>query len=208
MLCRSILLLLLLLLLLVLAADGAEARRRHSGDRRPNFVLLFVDDLGYGDLGFNGHPTTQTPNLDRLAFSGKTLTSWYSGCSVCTGSRSALMTGRQFPRTGLPGVLGPTGNIGLPLNETTIATHVSKRNNAAILLCQSATNFSNFLWVLRAFTNNSVIVPSYLAFLYFFLPFCHFTAQLTVATSRLRNSNCWKMALGSATPVLARKQRF
>ena len=136
MLCRSILLLLLLLLLVL--ADGAEARRRR-GDHRPNFVLLFVDDLGYGDLGFNGHPTTKTPNLDRLAFSGKTLTSWYSGCSVCTGSRSALMTGRQFPRTGLPGVLGPTGNIGLPLNETTIATHVSKRKNAATCLCQPAT---------------------------------------------------------------------
>ena len=91
---------------------------------RPNFILLFMDDLGYGDLGFTGHPTTNTPNLDKLAWSGKILTSWYSGCSACTGSRSALMTGRQWPRTGLPDVLGPADNIGLPLNETTIAEHL------------------------------------------------------------------------------------
>ena len=88
---------------------------------RPNFVVLFMDDLGYGDMGFTGHPTTSTPNLDQLAWNGKILTTWYSGCNMCTGSRAALMTGRQFPRTGLPGVLGPTTNAGLPLNETTIA---------------------------------------------------------------------------------------
>jgi arylsulfatase A len=88
---------------------------------RPNFIVLFMDDLGYGDLGFTGHPTTKTPNLDKLAWNGKILTTWYSGCSACTGSRAALMTGRQWPRTGLPIVLGPTGNTGLPLNETTVA---------------------------------------------------------------------------------------
>lgn len=92
--------------------------------KKPNFILLFMDDLGYGDLGFTGHPTTQTPNLDRLAWNGKILTTWYSGCSVCTGSRAAIMTGRQFTRTGLPGVLGPTTSAGLNLNETTIAQHL------------------------------------------------------------------------------------
>lgn len=92
--------------------------------KRPNFVLLFMDDLGYGDLGFTGHPTTETPNLDRLAWNGKILTTWYSGCNVCSGSRTALMTGRQFPRTGVPGVFGPTGKGGLNLNETTIAEHL------------------------------------------------------------------------------------
>lgn len=92
--------------------------------RHPNFVLLFMDDLGYGDLGFTGHPTAQTPNLDKLAWNGKILTTWYSGCHICTGSRAALMTGRQFPRTGLPGVLGPTVRGGLPLNETTLATQL------------------------------------------------------------------------------------
>jgi arylsulfatase A-like enzyme len=71
-----------------------------SPSDHPNFVVLFMDDLGYGDMGFTGHPTTSTPNLDQLAWNGKILTSWYSGCSVCTGSRAALMTGRQWTRTG------------------------------------------------------------------------------------------------------------
>uniref|UniRef100_A0A6V2EEX6 Sulfatase N-terminal domain-containing protein n=1 Tax=Ditylum brightwellii TaxID=49249 RepID=A0A6V2EEX6_9STRA len=92
-----------------------------AADQKPNFIFIFMDDLGYGDVGFNGHPTTKTPNLDQLAFGGKILTSWYSGCNVCTGSRTSLMTGRQFPRTGMPGVLPSTVNFGLPLNETTIA---------------------------------------------------------------------------------------
>lgn len=98
--------------------------------RRPNFVLFFVDDLGYGDLGFTGHPTTKTPNLDQLAWNGKILSTWYSGCNVCTGSRASLMTGRQFPRTGLPGVLGATGGTGLPLNETTLATQLKRAGYA------------------------------------------------------------------------------
>jgi arylsulfatase A len=71
-----------------------SASSTHTG-KRPNFVVLFMDDLGYGDLGFTGHPTTKTPNLDRLAWNGKVLTTWYSGCNVCSGSRAALMTGRQ-----------------------------------------------------------------------------------------------------------------
>jgi arylsulfatase A-like enzyme len=104
-------------------AVGVQSQRRKG--RRPNVVLLFMDDLGYGDMGFTGHPTTKTPNLDHLAYNGKILTTWYSGCSVCSGSRAALMTGRQFPRTGIPGVLTATGAIGLPLNETTLAEQLS-----------------------------------------------------------------------------------
>jgi len=97
-----------------------------SDDPPPNFVVFFVDDLGYGDLGFTGHPTTKTPNLDSLAFSGKILTTWYSGCNVCTGSRASLMTGRQFARTGLPGVIGPDCAYGLNLKEITIAEQLKK----------------------------------------------------------------------------------
>ena len=88
---------------------------------RPNFIVLFMDDLGYGDMGFTGHPTAKTPNLDKLAWNGKVLTTWYSGCAACTGSRTALLTGRQWTRTGLPWVLEATVNTGLPLNETTVA---------------------------------------------------------------------------------------
>jgi arylsulfatase A len=93
---------------------------------KPNIVMFFVDDLGYGDLGFNGHPTTHTPNIDKLAHGGKILTSWYSGCPVCSGSRAALMTGRQYNRVGTPGVFGPGVATGLPTNETTVAAQLKK----------------------------------------------------------------------------------
>jgi len=88
--------------------------------------MLFVDDLGYGDLGFTGHPTTSTPNIDSLAYNGKILNSWYSGCPVCSGSRTALMTGRQYTRVGVPGVFGDSSTTGLPLNETTVADQLKK----------------------------------------------------------------------------------
>lgn len=108
------------------SASSSKHHRAGGGGKRPNFVVLFMDDLGYGDLGFTGHPTAKTPNLDRLAWNGKVLTTWYSGCNVCSGSRAALMTGRQFPRTGVPGFFGPTGNGGLNLNETTIAEQLKQ----------------------------------------------------------------------------------
>jgi len=67
----------------------------------PNFVLVFCDDLGYGDLGSYGHPTIRTPNLDRLAREGQRWTSFYSAASVCTPSRAALLTGRYPIRSGM-----------------------------------------------------------------------------------------------------------
>jgi len=108
-------------LYLILAESSTSSK-----DRAPNFIVFFVDDLGYGDLGFTGHPTTKTPNLDNLAWNGKILTTWYSGCNVCTGSRASLMTGRQFGRTGLPGVIGPDCSYGLNLEEITIAEQLKK----------------------------------------------------------------------------------
>lgn len=124
----------LLLIFLMLSAKTTPARPVRDANDRPNFVLLFMDDLGYGDLGFTGHPTTKTPNLDRLAYEGKILTTWYSGCAVCTGSRAALMTGRQFPRTGLPGVLGPCERDGLNLEETTVASQLKQKDYATAIV--------------------------------------------------------------------------
>ena len=97
---------------------------------KPNVVMLFVDDLGYGDVGFNGHPTTMTPAIDKLAWEGKTLTTWYSACPVCSCSRASLMTGRQWSRFGIPGVFSPTTSSGLPLNETTMAHQLKKAGYA------------------------------------------------------------------------------
>eukprot|EP00055_Hartaetosiga_balthica_P000690 m.137228 g.137228 ORF g.137228 m.137228 type:complete len:580 (+) comp11468_c0_seq1:204-1943(+) len=107
-------------------ADAGAHHSDRSGTSKPNIVLFYVDDLGYGDVGFTGHPSTHTPNIDSLAYNGKILTSWYSGCSVCSGSRAALLTGRQYTRIGTPGVFNPDSDVGLPQNETTIASQLKK----------------------------------------------------------------------------------
>ena len=65
---------------------------------QPNIVIIFCDDLGYGDLGTFGHPTIRTPNLDNMAAEGQKWTNFYVGASVCTPSRAALITGRLHPQ--------------------------------------------------------------------------------------------------------------
>eukprot|EP00051_Salpingoeca_urceolata_P022968 m.383394 g.383394 ORF g.383394 m.383394 type:complete len:128 (+) comp20046_c1_seq5:808-1191(+) len=61
---------------------------------RVNFVYLNADDLGFGDLSLYGHPSSLTPNLDRLVIEGRRLTNFYAAAPVCTPSRATLMTGR------------------------------------------------------------------------------------------------------------------
>lgn len=87
----------------------------------PNIVLLFADDLGYGDLSCYGNPVIQTPRLDSLAKEGLRFTSFYSAAPACTPSRAALLTGRYAVRVGLPHVLGPESLNGIPAGELTIA---------------------------------------------------------------------------------------
>ena len=92
---------------------------------QPNFVLIFCDDMGYGDLGCYGNPTIHTPNIDRMASEGMKFTQFYVGASVSTPSRSALMTGRLPVRNGLYGdkrdVLFPDSKAGLGQDEVTVA---------------------------------------------------------------------------------------
>jgi arylsulfatase A len=85
--------------------------------RPPNFIVLFADDMGYGDLACYGHPTLRTPNIDRLAAEGIRFTSFYAAASVCTPSRVGLLTGRHPIRAGQPGNTGPDTVGGLPLAE-------------------------------------------------------------------------------------------
>jgi arylsulfatase A len=90
----------------------------------PNVVIIFADDLGYGDLGCYGSPVIRTPNLDRMAAEGLRFTDFYSASEVCTPSRAALLTGRLPIRSGMCGhrrVLFPNSEGGLPPAEITIA---------------------------------------------------------------------------------------
>ncbi len=103
-------------------SGAAHAARRRSGP--PNIIVIFADDLGYGDLSCYGHPTLHTPNLDRMASEGMRLSQFYAAASVCTPSRAALLTGRLPIRSGMCGkrrVLFPDSAGGLPESEITIA---------------------------------------------------------------------------------------
>jgi arylsulfatase A-like enzyme len=94
-------------------------------ERPPNIVVLFTDDLGYGDIGPFGHPTIDTPHLNRMAREGLRLTQFYAAASVCTPSRAGLLTGRLPVRSGMASserrVLFPDSPGGLPNAEITIA---------------------------------------------------------------------------------------
>jgi arylsulfatase A len=91
---------------------------------KANLVIIFADDLGYGDLGCYGSPVIRTPHLDRMAAEGLRFTDFYSAAEVCTPSRAALLTGRYPIRSGMCGnrrVLFPNSKGGLPPAEITIA---------------------------------------------------------------------------------------
>ncbi|XP_061108607.1 arylsulfatase A [Conger conger] len=101
---------------------------KYVNSQLPNFVLIFADDLGFGDLGSYGHPSSITPNLDKLASNGLRFTDFYSSSPVCSPSRAALLTGRYQTRSGIyPSVFSPGSKGGLPLNETTIAEVLKPR---------------------------------------------------------------------------------
>ena len=107
--------------ILLLQAASGYARAAE----KPNFIVVFCDDLGYGDLGCFGHPTINTPNLDRLAADGQRWTNFYVGAAVCTPSRAAILTGRLPVRNGMMSggmrVLFPDSKGGLQASEITIA---------------------------------------------------------------------------------------
>src|SRR5689334_23226827 len=87
---------------------------------RPNIVVFLTDDQGYADLSSYGHPTINTPNIDRMAHEGIRLTSFYAAPS-CTPSRAQFLTGRYSVRSGELAPTGPGSPTGLPRNEITIA---------------------------------------------------------------------------------------
>ena len=102
------------LLLLLAAAPGAA-------EPPPNFVVIFADDLGYGDLGCYGSKTIRTPRIDRMAAEGARFTDFYAAAPFCSPSRASMLTGRYPGRAGVPHVLFPTERTGLPPSEVTAA---------------------------------------------------------------------------------------
>jgi arylsulfatase A len=107
---------------------AASLQPANAVTETPNIIILFADDLGYGDLSCYGHPVIRTPNLDAMAREGIRLTSFYTAAPSCTPSRAALLTGRYPQRCGLPRVLGPQDTMGLPDSEITLAQLLKQKN--------------------------------------------------------------------------------
>jgi arylsulfatase A-like enzyme len=119
----------LLSLLSSLSASAAEPAK----NRPPNVVIVYADDLGYGDLGCYGAKGYTTPNLDRLAREGVRFTDFYVAQAVCSASRAALLTGCYPNRIGILGALGPSSKNGISDKEKTIAQVLKPRGYATAI---------------------------------------------------------------------------
>ena len=103
-------------------------------DRKPNFVVVFMDDMGYGDMGCFGSPSIKTPRMDTIAADGAMFIQRYAAAPICTPSRCGLLTGRYPQRVGLPAVLFPHDTVGLTDHEKTIADYLGAGGYASACL--------------------------------------------------------------------------
>ncbi len=102
----------------------ACAFKAPAAGARPNFIVIYTDDQGIGDLGCYGHPEVKTPHIDKLAARGARFTNWYSNSPVCSPSRGSLLTGKYPEHHGMIDVLTSTALFntpGLRAGERTIA---------------------------------------------------------------------------------------
>ena len=112
-------------IILVAFAIAMMETKLSSAAERPNVVVIFIDDMGFGDVGFNGATGPRTPNLDLMAAEGTRFDHFYVGCAVCSGSRTSLMTGCHYQRLSMNAVLFPHSDHGLHPSEVTIADMLS-----------------------------------------------------------------------------------
>jgi len=124
----------LFLEILVIGCNPVSTSRRARVTGPPNFVVIFVDDMGYGDIEPFGSTANRTPQLNRMAEEGMKLTSFYAA-PVCTPSRASLMTGSYPKRVGLDstswaGVLFPGEEKGIHAEEITVAEILKTRGYA------------------------------------------------------------------------------
>ena len=112
------------------AADVSAHAAAAKPDRLPNVVIVFIDDMGYADIGPFGAEGYETPNLDRMAREGMKFTDFYVSQAVCSASRAAIMTGCYNVRVGILGALGPKATHGISDDEMTLAQLVKPKGYA------------------------------------------------------------------------------
>ena len=95
-----------------------------------NFVIIFMDDLGYGDIENSGAVNYKTPNINMMVNRGMLFTNFYSPQAVCSASRAGLLTGTYPNRIGISGALMPYSNHGIHEDEKTIAEILKEKNYA------------------------------------------------------------------------------
>ena len=100
------------------------------GASTPNIVVIFMDDMGYADVGCFGAQGYQTPHIDQLAAQGRKFTNFHVAQPVCSASRTALMTGCYPNRLGIHGALGPSAKHGINADEMTLAELVKQKGYA------------------------------------------------------------------------------
>jgi len=120
------------LALILMSCDVCRAQNQ-GVPSLPNIVIIYADDLGYGDLGCYGDQPSVTPRLDGLAKQGARFTDFYSAQPVCSASRAALLTGCYPNRIGIAGALSPLQNYGLSHKETTLAQLLKQKNYATAI---------------------------------------------------------------------------
>ncbi len=118
---------------LVIGTASVQADESKGKTRLPNIVLLFIDDMGYGDIGPFGNKKVRTPHLDRMATEGMKFNYFYA-TPVCSMSRACLLTGCYNARVSIPGVLFPGAKIGLHPQEITLAEILKQKSYATICI--------------------------------------------------------------------------
>jgi len=121
----------MLALLSVLFCPAAPAQA--AAPAKPNFVVILIDDMGYGDIGPFNSKLNRTPNLDRMATEGMKLTSFYAA-PVCTPSRAQMMTGCYAKRVSMPLVIFPSCPTGLSAKEHTVAGLLKQQGYATMAI--------------------------------------------------------------------------
>lgn len=117
----------LAVLVSILLQHSADAVPYEASPALPNIVIIFIDDMGYADIGpFTDQPC-RTPNLDRMAQEGRVFTDFHAATAVCSASRAALLTGCYPERVGIRGALFPGDKIGLNPDELTLAELCKQR---------------------------------------------------------------------------------
>ncbi len=101
--------------------------------RLPNIVVIFIDDMGYADIGPFGAEGYATPNLDQMAKEGMRFTDFLVPSAVCSASRAALLTGCYNRRVGISGALGPKSQIGINADEMTLAELCKQKGYATAI---------------------------------------------------------------------------